>query len=131
MPKGKSPGLDGFLVELFQEFWDIINLDLLEVVKESYFSKQMLRALNSTFLTLIPKREGANKLEFFRPIVLCNVVYKVITKLIANRLKKWLPIIISEEQGGFVAGRQILDGVVIATEVIHSMASSRERSMFI
>ena len=90
----------------------------------------MLRALNSTFLTLIPKREGANQLEFFRPIALCNVVYKVITKLIAKRIKKWLPIIISKEQGGFVAGRQILDGVVIAIEAIHSMATSRERAMF-
>jgi len=82
MPKGKAPGPDGFPVEFFQEFW-VINHDLLEVVKESYSSKQMLRALNSTFLTLIPKREGANQLEFFRPIALCNVVYKVITKLIA------------------------------------------------
>ena len=91
----------------------------------------MLQALNSTFLTLIPKREGANKLEFFRPIALCNVVYKVITKLIAKRIKKWLPIIILEEQGGLFAGRQILDGVVIATKAIHSMATSKERSMFV
>ena len=91
----------------------------------------MLWKLNSTFLTLIPKREGANKLEFFRPIALCNAVYKVIAKLIAERLKKWLPIIISEEQGGFVAGRQILDGVVIAFEAIHSMATSKEQSMFV
>ena len=74
MPKEKAPGLDGFLVEFFQEFWDITNHDFLEVVKESYYSKQLLRALNSTFLTLIPKREGANELEFFRPIALCNVV---------------------------------------------------------
>ena len=86
-------------------------------------------ALNSTFLTLIPKREGANQLEFFRPIALCNVVYKVITKLIAKRIKNWLPIIILEEQGGFVVGRQILDGLVIDTKAIHSMASSRERSI--
>jgi len=101
------------------------------VVNESYSSNQMLWPLNSTFLTLIPKREGANQLEFFRPIALCNVVYKVITKLIAERIKRWLPIIILEEQGRFVARRQILDGVVIATEAIHSMATSREREMFV
>ena len=97
----------------FQELQDIINHDLLEVVKESYSRKQMLQALNSTFLTLIPKREGANQLEYLRPIALCNVVYKVITKLISKRIKKWLPIIISEEQGGFVFGRVFLDGVVL------------------
>ena len=91
----------------------------------------MLRALNSTFLTLIPKRERANKLEFFRPIALCNVVYKVITKLIAERIKKWVPIIISKEQGGCFGGRNFLDGVVIATEAIHSMATSKEREMFV
>ena len=62
---------------------------------------------------------------------MCNVVYKVITKLIAKRIQKWLPIINLEEQGGFVAGRQILDGVVIAIEAIHSMATSRERAMFV
>ena len=101
------------------------------MVKDLYSSKQMLRPLNSTFLTLIPKREGANQLEFFRPIALCNVVYKVITMLIAERIKKWLPIIILEEQGGFVNGRIFLDGMVIAIEAIHSMASSRERAMFV
>ena len=62
MPKGKAPGPDDFPIELFQKFRDIINHDLLEVVKESYSSKQMLRALNLIFLTLIPKREGANQL---------------------------------------------------------------------
>lgn len=99
MNKGKAPSLDGFLVEFFQEFWDIINMDLLEVVRESLRCKQMLRALNSTFLILIPKKNGANKLEFFRPIPFCNVVYKIITKLIAERLKNCLPLVIFEEQG--------------------------------
>ncbi|XP_057836070.2 uncharacterized protein LOC131046358 [Cryptomeria japonica] len=108
-----------------------VEEDLLEVVCESLHSKQMLRALNATFLVLIPKKEGADKLDLFRPIALCNVAYKIITKLMAERLKSCLPMIISEEQGGFVAGRQILDGVVVASEAIHSMATSQERSMFI
>ncbi|XP_057868067.2 uncharacterized protein LOC131075253 [Cryptomeria japonica] len=131
MNKGKAPGPDGFPVEFFQEFWDIVKQDLLEVVCESLHSKQMLRALNATFLVLIPKKEGADKLDLFRPIALCNVAYKIITKLMAERLKSCLPMIISEEQGSFVAGRQILDGVVVASEAIHSMATSQERSMFI
>ena len=91
----------------------------------------MLQPSNSAFLTLIPKREGANQLDFSRPTALCNVVYKVITKLIAERIKKWHPIIMSKEQGGFVVGRQILNGVVIASKAIHSMASSRKQSMFV
>lgn len=101
------------------------------VVKESHNSEQMLWALNFTFLVLIPKTEGATQLDFFRPIALCNVAYKIVPKLIAERLKIWLPSMISFEQGCFVASRQILDGVVIASKAIHSMVVSNERSMFI
>ena len=131
MKKGKAPSPDGFPIEFFQEFWEIIKYDLLDVVQESYSNKQMLKSLNSTFLVLIPKKEGANQLEQFRPIALCNVVYKIITKVIAERLKPLLGSLISTEQGGFVEGRQILDGVVIATEAVHSMATSKEKAMFI
>lgn len=130
MKKGKAPGPDGFPIEFFQEFWEIVKFDLLAVVQESHRNKQMLRSMNSTFLVLIPKQEGAVRLTQFRPIALCNVVYKIITKLIAERLKPLLCSLISPEQGGFVEGRQILDGVVTAMEAIHSMANSKERAMF-
>lgn len=131
MKRGKAPGPDGFLAKFFQEFWEVIKLDLLAVVQESLLNKQMLRSMNATFLTLIPKKVGDNTLDNFRPIALCNVVYKIITKLIAERLKPWLGRLILEEQGGFVVGRQILDGVIIAGETIHSMASSKEKATFI
>ena len=91
----------------------------------------MLKSLNSTFLALIPKKEEANRLDQFRPIALCNVVYKIITKLIVKRLKPLLGSLISAKQGGFVEGRQILDGVVIEMEVIHSMSTSKEKAIFI
>ena len=91
----------------------------------------MLRALNSTFLALIPKGDGADRLSQFFPISLCNVTYKIISKLIAERLKKWLTFLISEEKTGFMEGHQILDGVVVATETIHSMANSKDKAMFI
>jgi hypothetical protein len=91
----------------------------------------MLRALNSTFLALIPKRDGADRLSQFRPIALCNVIYKIISKVIVERLKKWLKCLISEVQGGFVVEQNFLDGVVIATEIIHSMAMSKAKAMFI
>lgn len=91
----------------------------------------MLQALNSTFLALIPKGDGADWLSQFQPISLCNVIYKIISKLIVDRLKKWLSLLISEEQSSFVVGRQILDGVVIAIETIHSMANSKDKAMFI
>lgn len=101
------------------------------MVQESHKNKQMLKSLNSTFLALIPKKEEANRLDQFRPIALCNVLYKIITKLIAERLKHLLGSLISAEQVGFVKGRHILDGIVIAMEVIHSMSTSKKKVMFI
>lgn len=76
MKRGKEPGPDGFPIEFFQEFWDIIKFDLLAVVHESQHNKQMLRALNATFLALIPKEEGVDRMSQFFPISLCNVIYK-------------------------------------------------------
>ena len=91
----------------------------------------MLQALNATFLVLIPKKEEANQLDFFWPIALCNVVYKVFTKPPVERPKVWLPMVISKDQGGFVARKQILDGVLNASEAIHSMCTSRKYAMSI
>lgn len=75
MTKGKAPGLDGFPVEFFQEFWDIIKLDLLAVVQESHDSKQMLWAMNSTFLVLIPKKDGASQLDSFFILLLYAMLF--------------------------------------------------------
>jgi hypothetical protein len=75
-------------------------------------------SLNATFLTLIPKEERVTNPKQFRPIALCNVIYKIITKVIANRLKPILPFVISKEQAGYVEGRQIMDSVILAHEVI-------------
>ena len=64
---------------------------------------------NSAFLALIPKEKGATSFDRFRPISLCNIGYKIITKVITNRIKEVLPAIILENQGGFVKGRHIAD----------------------
>jgi hypothetical protein len=90
-------------------------------VEESRTSQTVLKAFNATFLALIPKEKEANSVDKYRPISLCNVVYKIITKIIANRLKPILQEIISPEQGGFVEGRKILDGIVVSHETIHSL----------
>eukprot|EP00253_Pinus_taeda_P007996 PITA_07996 len=85
-----------------------------------------LKALNASFIALIPKQENAMTPDGFRPITLCNVVYKIISKVIANRLKPLLPSLISEEQTGYVEGRQILKNIIQAHEVVHSLKSNKQ-----
>jgi hypothetical protein len=102
-----------------------------EVAEESRALGVVLPALNATFHTLIPKEERVTNPKHFRPIALCNVIYKVITKVIATRLKPILPYLISNEQSGYVEGRQIMDSVILAHEVIHSLKSSRTPGMLI
>jgi hypothetical protein len=131
MAAGKAPGPDGFTVDFFHHCWDLVRQDVWEVVEESRASGLVLPALNATFLTLIPKEERVTNPKQFRPIALCNSIYKVITKIIATRLKPILPFLISTEQSGYVEGRQIMDSVILAHEIIHSLKSSRTPGMLI
>jgi hypothetical protein len=104
IPKGKSPGPDGFTTEFFHACWSVIKQDVWEAVEDSRKFLKVLPAFNSTFLTLIPKEDKVEDPRKFRPIALCNVIYKIISKVIANLLKPLLPLLISQEQSGFVEG---------------------------
>eukprot|EP00253_Pinus_taeda_P025366 PITA_25366 len=101
------------------------------VVEDSRRSKKVLKALNASFIALIPKQEKVVTPYGFRTISLCNVLYKIISKVIANRLKPLLPFLISEEQTGFVEGRQILNNIIQAHEVVHSLKRSKQAGMSI
>lgn len=114
MPSDKAPRPDGLTINFYKACWNLVKHEIWEVVEDSRRSGSILKSLNSTFIELIPKMEGANSPEKFRPIALCNVIYKIISKVIANRLKPILPNLISEEQSGYVEGRQILDNILLA-----------------
>ena len=100
-------------------------------MEDSRKSESVLRALNSTFITLIPKESGTNDPSKLRPITLCNVIYKIISKVIANHLKPLLPLIIYLEQVGFVEGIQILNGIILVHETIHSLKDTRTPGMLL
>ena len=91
----------------------------------------MLSTLNTTFLSLILKEWGVDSLGKFRPISLCNIILKIITKVMENRLKPLMLGLISLEQSGFVEGRQILDGIILTQEMIHSMKQTKTTCMLI
>ena len=81
----------------------------------------MLPALNHTHIVLIPKVKNPVKMSDFRPISLCNVIYKIITKMLTNRLKQILPQIIGLTQSAFVPRRLITDNVLVSYEALHTM----------
>jgi hypothetical protein len=82
-------------------------------------------AINSTFLTLISKTDSPTTFGYFRPIALCNICYKLIYKIIANRIKPILSRFISNEKLGFLKGRQIIDAIGTAQECLHSIKSKK------
>lgn len=85
-----------------------------------------VRDWNSTLIALIPKTKALRRVSDYRPISLCNVSYKIITKVIANRLKNVLNNLISETQSAFISGRVISDIIVFGHECIHAMKKKRK-----
>lgn len=86
--------------------------------------------VNDILLTLIPKCDDSSYITHFRPIALCNIIYKVVTKIIAQRLKVILPKVVSHSQSSFVPGRHITDNIIILQEMVHSMNYMRGKKGF-
>lgn len=123
----KAPGPDGFQPLFYQKFWDVGHPNVISLVKDVLEGRDFPEGLNDAFLVLIPKVDAPSKANQFRPIGLCNIVYRIVTKVIVNRLKSILPIIISPTQCSFVPKRQITDNIIIVQEMLHTMRSKQGR----
>ncbi|KAG8367282.1 hypothetical protein BUALT_Bualt16G0056200 [Buddleja alternifolia] len=123
MAANKTPGPDGMSPLFYKTYWDIVGIDVVKAVTHFFETGHLLKAMNHTFITLIPKSNKANKVEQFRPISLCNVSYKIISKIIAQRIKPLLDSLISPNQLAFVPGRNISDNSIITHEIMHSINS--------
>ena len=131
MPKNKAPGPDGFTAEFYQASWHFLGKDIVELAEESRRTRQVFSGLNPTFLTLIPKYDKCDTPSGFHPIALCNVIYKILSTIMVNRLKPILHALISPKQIGFVKGRQILDRIVTEQEAIHSLRTLKAKGIII
>ena len=116
----KAPGLDDFTMAFWLFCWDVVKPKILGLFRELYFHGTFQRSLNSTFLLLIPKKEGIEDLKDFRPISLVGSVYKLLAKVLANKQKLVMGEVIFDSQQAFVQGRQILDAVLIANVALDS-----------
>ena len=119
----KAPGPDRFNACFYQKNWNLVGPDVCNVVLSCLNSDMINKELNSTYIALIPKSKNSETVHDYRPVSLCNVVYKLLSKVLANRLKEVLPAIISPCQSTFIPGRLIIDNVLTAYETLHTMQS--------
>jgi hypothetical protein len=129
LKKEKSPGPDGWTSEFFLHFFDLVGPDLLSMVEDVRKKGKISRSLNSTFLVLIPKTDLPSSFNDFRPISLCNLIYKLVSKIISTRLKPVLERNLSPEQHGFLKGRRIHDAVGVAHECLHSISQKKQKAL--
>ena len=122
MKRNASPGPDGFNVEFYIATWEWIGPDVVELVRIFFQTGVMPACINETHIALIPKKLVPLVPADYRPISLCNVIYKIIAKCIANRLKPHLPDYIHPSQQAFIEGRRISNNIIIAQEITHSFA---------
>lgn len=116
----KSPGPDGLQGIFYKDYWDIIGPSVVSMVKKFFENGILHPDINKTFITLFPKISNPSHIKIFRPISLCNFSYKIISKILANRLKSFLPRFISPNQNAFVKDKSIFDSILITNEIFHS-----------
>jgi hypothetical protein len=124
MKRNASQGPDGFNVEFYIATWDWIGQDVIQLVRTFFQTGIMPSHINDTHIALIPKKLVPLVPADYRPISLCNVIYKIIAKCIANRLKPHFPDYIHPSQQAFIEGRRISNNIIIAQEITHSFALS-------
>jgi len=122
----KAPGPDGLPVVFYQTFWDVVGVRLTREVMEVLKGGRIPASWNEATIALIPKTEKPERVTDLRPISLYNVVYKVVSKVLSNRLREVLPAIITPNQSAFVPGCLISDNILIAYELTHYLLNKRE-----
>ncbi|KAH6782217.1 hypothetical protein C2S51_007510 [Perilla frutescens var. frutescens] len=119
-------GSDGFTSLFFQHCWDFVCSDVVGAVADFFAGAHMPRSFTATSIILLPKKKRPAAWTDYRPISLCNVTNKIITKILTSRLAPFLPAMLTPNQSGFVKGRLLSDNVLLAQEMIGDLHISRE-----
>lgn len=121
MHPDKAPGPDGLNPGLFQAFWNIVGTDVVLFCQKFLQTGELLNEINHAMVRLIPKTKVPQNMTELRPISLCNLLVRILSKVMVNRLKPCLGSMISEVQSAFVEGRLLTDNAMISFEVNHYM----------
>ncbi|GJT04038.1 RNA-directed DNA polymerase, eukaryota [Tanacetum coccineum] len=125
----KSPGPDGFSFGFYRHFWPVIEHDVYMAVNHFFIHGEIPPGCNSSFIALIPKVPDANLVKDFRPISLIGSIYKIIAKILSNRLVNVLGDIVNEVQSAFIAERQMLDGPFILNEILQWCTKKKKKTL--
>jgi hypothetical protein len=126
LKSNSAPGPDGVSALFYHKFWEIVGQKVLDYTLNILNNGGNPADINFTYISLIPKINSPNTPTDFRPISLCNVIMKIVTKTIANRLKLILPNINTENESAFIPGRLITDNTLLAFEAFHYLKRPRE-----
>lgn len=126
MEPQKAPGIDGTPALFYQRYWGLVGNELMDAVMEVLNGGKMDREWNRTRIILIPKVKKPKQITEYRPISLSNVTYKLVSKVMVNRLKEIFPDIISQEQSAFLPERLITDNIIAGFEMMHSIKKKKE-----
>lgn len=127
----KAPGPDGFNFKFRQTFWGVIKYDIIEFFNDFHNHSSFVRSLNSIFLVMIPKKCNPKHINDFRPISLVGCIYKLLSKVLVERLSKVLNQIIGNCQHAFVYGCQICNAILIANETLMRFSDTTRLPLYV
>ena len=126
----KAPRPDDMPHLFYQHYWNLVGDDVCQSILKFLNIASLPKHLNHTFITVIPKKKNPEFGSEFRPINLCTVLYKILSKVLANRLKRILPKIITENQSAFTKSRLISDNILVAFESFHCTQKHTRKNDF-
>ncbi|XP_071727348.1 uncharacterized protein [Rutidosis leptorrhynchoides] len=125
----KAPGPDDFNIGFYKKFWSTIKEDLISAIHDFWEKGEISRGCNASFITVVPKKVDPISLNEYRPISLIGSFYKVVAKILSNRLRKVIPNLVGFEQSAFIKGRNIMDGALIANETLEYLKNHKLKSL--
>lgn len=124
----KAPGSDGFHAIFYKTYWDVVGDKVFLCVMNAFENQQFDSALGETLIVLIPKVDYPLSFKDFMSISLCNVIYKLITKILVNRIRPMLNDIISAMQSSFIPGRNTSDNAISLQEIVYHQRKSKRKA---